>query len=142
MTGHYVMRFLASAFSAALAALFALAVTAPIYVMVASWSSSFSLGEMLLGTVALLPFVVIFGLPVALPVALLAGAALVVLELRLGHSLHCKIWAGLGFAVGCGVSLFFGTAEPVWPVRVISAIWFGGGAAIAAILFRGIMARR
>lgn len=139
MTVRKTIRFLAGSFAATLAALLALVLTMPAYVLAASGTGDSSVAETMFASMALIPFVLIVGVPIALPVALIGGGAMILVQRWFDNIFRLPVWIVCGVAIGSAASLFFGVNDPIWPVRVVSGLWFSCGGAAGAIAFQRLI---
>lgn len=131
---HPALRFMLATFASAFAALLAIDLVFPFADMLSSereTSLSHSLGTAL----ALLPLVLVLGGIVALPVAAIAGGALIALENGRARPLSLAAWLSSGLAVGLAIALLLSDNTDA-NGRIVTAIWFSACGTLAAWAFR------
>jgi hypothetical protein len=134
-------RFLFAAMLSAFGTVAGLVVTLPVYVVANGAPIGADLTTIIAAMAVMLPFALFLGLPVAVPAAALAGGSLLYWELRRGRRLPGWQWMVAGMMIGVVISLFFGRNDPVWPARIVAALWMGFSGAVGAMIFRRLASR-
>jgi hypothetical protein len=135
------LHFLWASLAATLAAMALLTITMPLTLLANTGSVT---GEgfwpSLLATVAMLPFVTVIGGMVALPMAALAGGAMLWGENVRGAPFSTRVWIIAGIAAGLLTSTFVGTNDTD-AARLIHIPWFACGGAMGAWMFARVWRR-
>jgi hypothetical protein len=137
---HPALRFLLACLASALAALLVVDL-GWVLIEMFSGESRTSLAEALGASIMLLPWVLLIGGIVALPLAAIAGGAMLAFENGRGQPLPLGGWLGAGLAAGLMIVLLFGGTE-MTSDRIFVAVWFGTSGMLGAWAFRAVWHRR
>jgi hypothetical protein len=135
------LHFLWASFAATLCAMALLTLTMPLTLLGTTGTVTGegfwpTLGAM----VVMLPFVIVIGGTVALPVAALAGGAMLWGEKRRGTPFSERAWVFAGLAAGLLVSAIVGTNDADL-ARLVHIPWFASAGAIGAWMFARVWRR-
>jgi hypothetical protein len=136
------LRFLRASLAATLSAMALLTLTSPL-TLLATTGSVFEGGfwPSLGAVVVMLPFVTIIGGTIALPMAALAGGAMLWGEKTRGAPFTTRAWIIAGLAAGLLVSAFVGTNDTDF-TRLVHIPWFASAGAMGAWVFARTWRRR
>lgn len=133
-----VFRFLGASLAAALSALLALTLVMPLYLLVGDGAALGSEpGITAVAAWMMLPFVLLIGGPIALPLAAVAGGAMLWWQYRRGSAVSGRGWIIAGLGAGTLVALFMSHGGSV-PVALANALWFASAGAVGAWVFRRV----
>jgi hypothetical protein len=135
------LHFLWSSLAATLAAMAFLTLTMPLTLLATTGSVTGegfwpSLGAM----VVMLPFVIVIGGAIGLPMAAAAGGAMLWAEKSRGAPFTPRIWIIAGLGAGLLVSAFVGTNDPDF-ARLVHIPWFASAGAMGAWVFAKVWRR-
>lgn len=134
-----IARFMLASLASAVSALLLLAITMPLVISAnANLVGQEIIGATLVGILAVIPFVLIFGGIIALPVAALAGGLMLGVQKKRGIPLTQSVWLAAGAICGLIVSLFLGGYDP-FVQRLVTAVWLAACGALGAWVFQRVM---
>jgi hypothetical protein len=134
-------RFLWASLAATLAAMVLLTLTMPLTLWATTGAvTGEGFGPSLFAIVAMLPFVVVIGGIIALPMAMIAGGAMLWWEGRRGALFSKSSWILAGLGAGLLTSAFVGTNDSDF-ARLVHIPWFACGGAMGAWMFARVWRR-